>query len=154
MEKLKYQIGDKEFVGTDKPSFLVASIFEQKVNELRAALYSQDVDPQAVQIDGKWIEDYFKWQDWLEIFEAHLKLVSEPKWVERYNPMGELTGKYLEDFFTYKDLREMSLEQADDIKKNLLQGLNYIKMQNSPLTSQVKLMKDLFETLKQNNPTG
>lgn len=146
MEKFRFKIGDKEFEFLGL-TFNVALLFEQKVQEYRAAALGDN--PEAVlTIDAQFVEDYFQRTDWMEIFSACVKVVSEPVWRERFNEMGVLMGKYKDDFLSYQDFGELDLEVAEHLKKNLLQGLNYAHMQKAPLTLQAKLMRNLFETLK------
>jgi hypothetical protein len=146
MEKFRFKIGDKEFEFLGL-TFNVALLFEQKVQEYRAAALGDN--PEAVlTIDAQFVEDFFQRTDWMEIFAACMKVVSEPQWKERFNEMGVLMGKYKDDFLSYQDFGEIELAVAETLKKNLLQDLNYVRMQNAPLTMQAKLMRNLFETLK------
>lgn len=150
--EVTYKIGDRKFKGSDKPSFLVASLIEQKVGDIRAVLLGDQENPKPITVNQQFIEDYFMWQDWLEIFQAHLKLTSEPQWITDYSPMGEVIGKHLDNFFSYKDMKEMPVEIAEDIKKNLKEPLNYGKMSSAPLTMQIKLWREFLQKLK-SNPT-
>ena len=89
MEKFRFKIGDKEFEFLGL-TFNVALLFEQKVQEYRAAALGDN--PEAVlTIDAQFVEDYFQRTDWMEIFSACVKVVSEPVWRERFNEMGVLT---------------------------------------------------------------
>lgn len=146
MEKFRFKIGDKEFEFLGL-TFNVALLFDQKVMEYRAAVLADKPDT-ILEINKGFIEGYFQRNDWMEIFAACLKVVSEIQWKERFNEMGVLMGKYKDDFLSYQDFAEMDLQVAEDLKKNLLEGLNYARMSNLPLSVQARAMRTLFENLR------
>lgn len=146
MDRIKIVDKDFDFL---RNTFFVDSLFEEIANTIRLILANNsEQEAKEITVDAEFIENYFTAANWRQVFQAALKVVN-PQWKDKHDDDGNVVGKYLEDFVTYDDFRQMDNATVEGLKKNLLENLNFAKIQKKPLNLHAKNMISLLKTLEQ-----